>query len=155
MSAYTDALKMLARRELSEAQIRQRLARRKYSPAEIDAAVARLQEQRELDDVRVAESIARAHLARHRGERRLLRHMTQAGIAPGMARRVTREASQSVDVEAQIEACLARRLRHGTPIADVRQFRRLFRYLIGQGFASDRVLRVLKSRSARQDWPDD
>jgi len=155
MSAYSDALKMLARRELSEAQIRQRLARREHSPAEIDAAVARLHEQRELDDVRVAETIARADLARHRGERRLLRHMTQAGIAPGTARRVAREASQSVDVEAQIEASLERRLRHGTPISDVRQFRRLFRYLIGQGFSPDRVLHALKSRSSRQDWPDD
>jgi len=52
--AYLDALRMLARRELSEAQIRQRLARREHEPDLIDEAAARLKEERALDDVRVA-----------------------------------------------------------------------------------------------------
>ena len=42
MNAYIDALRMLARRELSEAQVRQRLARRQHPAAAIDEAVARL-----------------------------------------------------------------------------------------------------------------
>src|SRR5436190_24387744 len=59
MSAYLDGVKLLARRELSEAQVRQRLARRGHEPGAIDEAVAKLREERALDDVRVAEAIAR------------------------------------------------------------------------------------------------
>ena len=45
-SCYIDALKMLARRELSEAQVRQRLHRRGHSDDEIDAAIGRLTSER-------------------------------------------------------------------------------------------------------------
>ncbi len=39
MSAYLEGLKMLARRELSEMQVRQRLARKGHEPQAIDEAV--------------------------------------------------------------------------------------------------------------------
>jgi len=58
--AYTDGLKLLGRRELSESQIRERLTRRKHDPRAVDAAVTRLREERSIDDVRVAEAIARS-----------------------------------------------------------------------------------------------
>ena len=146
---------MLARRELSESQVRQRLARRHHSQDDIDAAVERLRNQRAIDDERVAETIARNEVSvKRRGERRVRTRIAQAGIAPALARRAAREASEAVDPEAQIEAALAKRLRRRTQIADEREFRRLFRYLAGQGFEPDRILRVLKSRSNRKDWPD-
>ena len=44
-SAYLDGLKMLGRRELSETQVRQRLARKEYPQDEIDAAIGRLREE--------------------------------------------------------------------------------------------------------------
>ena len=50
---------MLGRRELSEAQVRQRLARRGHEPDSVDAAVARLRQERAIDDTRVAEAIVR------------------------------------------------------------------------------------------------
>jgi regulatory protein len=58
-SIHTTALRMLARRELSEAQVRERLARRGYAVNDIDAAIHRLKDQRAIDDARVAEAIAR------------------------------------------------------------------------------------------------
>ncbi len=57
---YLTALKMLARRELSEAQLRQRLIRRQHDPDAIEAALARLKAERSLDDERVAGAIARS-----------------------------------------------------------------------------------------------
>ena len=73
-TAYLDALKMLARRELSEAQIRQRLQRREHDPDAIDAAVHRLREERAIDDARVAGSIARTETAiKRRGRLRVRR----------------------------------------------------------------------------------
>ena len=61
-SPYLDALKLLARRELSEFQVRQRLSRKGHPMDDIDAAVARLKSERAIDDMRVAEAIARTSM---------------------------------------------------------------------------------------------
>src|SRR3954470_20108939 len=55
MTTYIDGLKMLARRELSELQVRQRLARKGDDRDAIDAAVARVGEERGIDETRGAE----------------------------------------------------------------------------------------------------
>ena len=47
--------------------------------------------------------------------------------------------------EALIEGSLRKRLRGREQIADDREFQRLFRYLIGQGFEPDRVMKTLKA----------
>ena len=147
-NAYIDALRMLARRELSEAQVRQRLARREHAPADIDSAVARLLAERAIDDARVAAAIARSQSAvKRRGRLRILRQIEQAGIARATARRATDEVFESIDPEALIEASLAKRLRGRARIGDQAEFGRLYRYLIGQGFGPDEVMRVLRARS--------
>src|SRR5437763_13679956 len=103
---------MLGRRELSEAQVRQRLQRRGYAPEEIDAAVERLRGERALDDVRVAEAIARTQTAlKRRGRLRVRRQIEQAGVSPATARRVTDEVFEALDPEALIQAALDKRLR--------------------------------------------
>jgi regulatory protein len=77
---------MLARRELSEAQIRQRLAKRGESRESIDEAVDRLKAERSIDDERVAGAIARTHATgRNRGRRRVLQQIEAAGIDKSIA----------------------------------------------------------------------
>ena len=115
-SAYVAALKMLGRRELSERQVRQRLARRGYDQETIDAAVVRLTNDGSLDDERAARAMAHA-----------------------------------VDADALIGAALQKRLRGREQIAGDREFQRLYRYLIGQGFESDRVVALLRRRKGRED----
>ena len=147
--AYIDALKMLGRRELSEAQIRQRLARRDHDPDAIDAAVARLLEERAIDDARVAEAIARTETGiRKRGKLRVRRKIESAGISSAAAKRAVDEVFGDIDDDALLESALAKRLRGGVPIADEREFNRLYRYLVGQGFQPDRVLDKLRKRKA-------
>jgi regulatory protein len=144
-SAYIDGLKMLGRRELSEAQVRQRLARKGHEPDEIDAAVDRLRQERAIDDARVAEAIAHTETAvRGRGKLRVRRHIEQAGIAAETARRVTDEVFSEIDDETLLEQALAKRLRGRDRLADEAEFRRLFRYLVGQGFEPDRVMTALR-----------
>jgi regulatory protein len=148
--AYLDALRMLARRELSEAQIRQRLARRDHDPDLVDEAVARLKHERAIDDVRVAEAIARNETSvRKRGRLRVRRKIESAGIGAATAKHAVDEVFGAIDADALLESALAKRLRHGRAIADDREFNRLYRYLIGQGFEPDRVLARL--RKARED----
>ena len=59
MSAYIDALRMLARRELSEKELRDRLTDRGHPADEINRVVEHLLEMKELDDARVARAYAR------------------------------------------------------------------------------------------------
>src|SRR5580765_5463601 len=118
-NAYVDALRMLARRELSEAQVRQRLARREHAADDIDSAVARLLAERAIDDGRVAAAIARSQTSvKRRGRLRILRQIEQAGIARAVARRATDEVFESIDPEALLEAALAKRLRGRERIVD-------------------------------------
>src|SRR5262245_45995429 len=149
-AAYTDALKMLSRRELSEAQIRQRLGRRGHLETAIESAVARLREAHAIDDVRVAEAIARNQIAtKRRGQRRAEQQILQAGITPEIARRATRAVSETVDLDAQLEISLTKQLRGGKQLTDQKTFRRVYRYLVGQGFEPERVLAILRKHERR------
>jgi regulatory protein len=146
-SAYVDGLKMLGRRELSEAQVRQRLARKGHEPHAVDAAIERLRAERAIDDVRVAEAIAHTETTVHRrGKLRVRRQIEQAGIAPATARHAIDGVFETIDDETLLEEALARRLRARDRLADEAEFRRLFRYLVGQGFEPDRVLTALRKR---------
>jgi regulatory protein len=152
MSAYLDGLKMLARRELSELQVRQRLARKGYTPDEIDAAATRLRQERAIDDARVAEAIARTETSiKRRGRLRVRMQIERAGIARGTAKRAVDDVFDAIDDDAQLEASLAKRLRGRDTIEDDREFKRLYRYFTGQGFDSDRVLKALSARRARKN----
>jgi regulatory protein len=147
--AYIDALKLLARRELSEAQVRQRLSRRGFTPEDIDDAVTRLRQDGSLDDARTAAAIARSQLSlKKRGARRVLREITAAGIASALAERAVAEVYAEVDGEALLAAAIDRRL--GTRrLDDDREMARLYRYLVGQGFDSDRAMAALRARRKR------
>lgn len=150
MSAYLDGLKMLARRELSEQQVRQKLARKGYDPGAIDNAIAQLREERAIDDTRVAEAIARTETAvKGRGKLRVRLQIERAGIARAIAKRVVDEVFEAIDDDAQLEMTLAKRLRGRETIADDREMQRLYRYLVGQGFDAERVLRALRARRER------
>ena len=146
-SAYTAGLTLLARRELSEAQVQQRLLRKGHTQDAVDAAIARLKAERAIDDTRVAEAIARTELTvRRRGRARVERRIRSAGIARDRAQQAVDQAYAHVDSEALLVAALERKLK-GRRIADQREFQRLYRYLVSQGFESDKILSVLRLRS--------
>src|SRR5262245_27217669 len=145
--AYVDGLKLLARRELSELQVRERLVRRGHDDAAVDAAIARLRTERAIDDGRVAATIARAQTTqRGRGKLRVRRQLERAGSASTTANRAVDDAFSAIDEDALIEGALNKRLRPGEAIEDDRQFQKLYRYLTAQGFEPDRVMQILESR---------
>jgi regulatory protein len=146
-SAYIDGLKMLGRRELSETQVRQRLARKEYPEDEIEAAVERLRSERAINDQRVAEAIVRTETGmRKRGKVRVRLQLERAGIAKDTARQAIDEVFEAIDGDALLESSLRKRLRGRETIADDREFQRLFRYLVAQGFESDRVMQALRAK---------
>lgn len=141
---------MLARRELTERQLRERLARRGYEADHVDAAVGRLKSDRSLDDTRVAMAMARQEVSTKRhGRLRAQRQLEAAGLPSALARTALDEVFSGIDQDALIGAALGRRLRGSRAIEDEAEFRRLYRFLIGQGFDNDLVLRTLKARKLK------
>ncbi len=148
-SAYLDGLKLLARRELSEAQVRDRLARRNHDQSAVDEAISRLMAERAIDDRRLAEAIAHAEIRRQHGPQKVLQRIERAGVGRSLARQAVTKAFAEVDESALIEAALDRRLRDGRSIADQADLRRLYRFLVRQGFEGDLAMRALKARSVK------
>jgi regulatory protein len=143
---YLTALKMLARRELSEEQLRQRLLRRQHDSDAIEEAIGRLKSERSLDDERVAGAIARSETGlKKRGRYRVTRQIEAAGIASSIAKRVVDETFAAIDGADLLAQALARRLRGRTRIEDDREFQRLYRYLVAQGFEPDKVMALLRT----------
>ena len=144
-SAYTTALKMLGRRELTERQVRQRLGRRGYDEDAIDAAIARLTQNGSINDERAARAMAHAETSiKKRGKLRVKQRLQAAGIAPSVAQQAIQDTFDNIDADALLASALQKRLRGRERIADDREFQRLYRYLVGQGFEPDRVLTLLR-----------
>jgi len=135
---------MLARRELSEMQVRRRL-RRSYLPDHIDSAVARLRGEGAIDDGRTARAIARTAVStRGHGKRRVRLQVDAAGIDRAIASAAVDEVFNEIDVNALLQAAVTRRLR-GETIKNERDLARVFRYLVSQGFDADRVMDALRA----------
>ena len=138
---------MLARRELSEAQLRTRLARRRFEADDINEAVARLRRERALDDRRVALACARTETRlRQRGRVRVVRQIEAMGIARDVARAAVAEVFADLDEASLLEQALEKRLRHGVSLGDDAAVRRIHRHLIAQGFEPSRVSALIDSR---------
>ena len=144
-SAYQLALRLLASRELSTSQLRDRLARRELPPSEIEAAITRLTRERAVDDARTALAHARRSAdIKLRGQSRARREIEALGIDPVTARRAVAEVFDEIDEESVLERAIAKRL--DGPIRDRAQFRRLYQALLRQGFPADRVAAALVVR---------
>ncbi len=152
--AYITGLRMLARRELSEAQVRQRLTRKEFQPDEIDAAVERLQSDRSLDDRRTALACARTEaLVNRRGRLRVLRQVEALGIDRDIARTAVAEAFADVDEDAALENAIDRRLRGvDTSPPAAAALRRVQQYLLRQGFDAGKVHSAIRKRSRPTDY---
>jgi regulatory protein len=143
--AYVAGLRLLARRELTTARLRERLLRRGCPPVEIEDALERLQADGALDDRRAARAQASTAARVHgRGRLRILRELEAAGVDDARAREAVEAAFAELDEAALIERAIDRRLRG--PIDDERQLRRLHQYLVRLGFSPADALSALMRR---------
>ena len=148
-AAYVLALRWLTARELSEAQVRHRLAERGYHEAAIDPAVTRLIQEHTLDDRRAATTVARAEAnVRRHGPRRVLAKLHAMQIDRDLAREVVRELFGDTDEQELLETTLERRLR-GKPerLKDPHERRKLLAYLVRQGFSPSVASKALRARA--------
>ena len=144
-SAYLDALHMLARRELSTRQVRERLIEREHDRDEIERAIEHLLEQGALDDARVAKAyVATALKVKGRGRLRIQRELQEMGIDKAVAGEALASAFGDVDERALVRAALQKKLRTRTKIDTPAEYARVYQFLMRQGFSPAVVTAALR-----------
>jgi len=162
VSAWSRALGLLARREYSRAELRQRLRSRGHDEDEIDTALARLVELDLQSDARWQEALTRRRQAQGYGPLRIRAELRAGAADPpelhdqdGLAAPVvTARDDTGADVDALERAvALLERRSAGEDFSDPRPRARAFRLLIRRGYpasmAAAAVLRVAALFSAR------
>ena len=144
-SAYLDALHLLARRELSVDECRQRLLDKDHPAEDIDAAIAHLLETGGLDDARVARAYARTAVnIKGRGRLRVQRELNDKGIPRDVAAAALAEVFGGADERAMVARAIQKRLRGRTTVIDRAESGRLYQYLMRQGYTPAAVMAALR-----------
>jgi regulatory protein len=146
VDAYTTALTLLSRRELSVKQLHDRLARRQFDPDEIDAAITRLLNDATLDDRRVARAFARVEASvKGRGRRRIRQALQRLGIGDEIAESAVADVFGDLDEAALLARALDKALR-GRAVRDLddKGKARVVRRLVAQGFEPSQVFGALR-----------
>lgn len=139
----TRALRLLARREHSRAELRGRLADWAGPGEDIDSLLDGLEAAGLLSDARAAEAAARRHAGR-KGPAALARDLEQRGIDAEIAEGVLLEARH---LERGAARAVLRR-RFPEPPADAAARARQWRFLQGRGFGVDAIRAALKDSPA-------
>jgi len=142
-------------RELSKAQVRQRLRRRGVDAEVAEAIITSLVELGALNEDRLALAAARRETAiRGRGPARARMALKALGLGEATVQAALDTTLAQVDVEALLEKALDKRLRGVPPGAlDRATFGRIAGALVRQGFDIQAVMTRLRRRGAAV--PDD
>jgi regulatory protein len=151
-SAYLDALRLLARRELSVARLRARLIDRGHPADEIERAIEHLIETRAVDDARLARAYAANALKiKRRGRLRIQRELHALGIDKDVVTDAVAETFGDVDERALIRAAVDRKLRGRRTIDSPADYARVAQFLLRQGFSPAAITAVLRARRKGTD----
>jgi regulatory protein len=144
--AYASALRILARRDHAELELRRKLLAKGYPAGPVEAAVARLRENGYLDDGRFARSYAESAIRSGRGFGiRILHDLEKRGVPRGTAEEALREKGEDCDEETLLIRLVERRYPAFDPAAaDDGEIRRMAGYLLRRGFSAAAVRSVLQ-----------
>jgi regulatory protein len=149
------ALRRLAGRPFSVAELRAKLAARAAEPESVSGVIDRLKESGYLDDRKLAESYAARRLENQGfGRARVVRDLRKRRVAPAVAERAAEQAYRDVDEVALVEAFLARKYR-AKPLpqflAEPKNLASAYRRLRMAGFTAGTSIRVLKRYAAEAE----
>ncbi|WP_233842009.1 regulatory protein RecX [Dyella sp. 2HG41-7] len=135
-SAYSKALGLLARREHSRRELRQKLDRSGYAKDEAGEALDRLGEQQYQDDDRFAEALIRNRSAQGYGPMRLRAELKSHGLADARIRTLL----DAADIDWAESAAAQLRRRYGAKgSADPAERARRAQFLLRRGFPAATV----------------
>jgi regulatory protein len=142
---YLAALRILGYRFNSELELRRKLQRKKFERHVVDATIARLRDEKWLDDERFAGAFVRTRARKRIGAKRIVLELRAAGIGDEVAARAVAENVDPANEEEQLRAACERRAqvlarRYGVDYAASEEGKKkLAAYLIGQGYDPARV----------------
>jgi regulatory protein len=152
LSVKGRALRYLAQREHSRAELERKLARHvedqpeASAQAQIAAALDDLVARGLLSEARVAESVLLGQGRRY-GTRRLKQTMQAKGLAPELVAHTLQQA-RATELERAQDVW---RRRFGSPPADAAERARQMRFLAGRGFEGDVIRRVVRGSDEPED----
>ncbi|HJQ98842.1 MAG TPA: regulatory protein RecX [Candidatus Polarisedimenticolaceae bacterium] len=152
MSAYDDAVKLLARRAYSRRAIVERLAAKGYAQDDVEDALGRLSSSGAIDDREYARRFV-TERGKARGRKRLLAELEAAGIEPGVASRALAEAAAEGerDDEGALLSAVRRKLGAPPGRADRGRLARVYNALLSEGFEPGRIASALVPYGFRGD----
>ena len=144
-SAYLDALHLLAARELTVKQLRERLVDREHNREEVERAIEHLLDSKALDDARVAAIYVRTAIKiKGRGRLRVQRELQEIGVERDVASDALAEAFGDVDERALIANAIKKKLRGKPKLSTPAEYARVYQFLLRQGFSPDGVNAALR-----------
>ena len=157
---YLAAMRILAHRFNSEVELRRKLQGKKFEAVDIDTTVARLRDEKWLDDERFAGAFVRTRSNKRVGKLRILRELKAVGVESGAARTAVAE---NVDPERELEQlgalCIKRMRmlarRHGEAWLSTEEARnKLTSWLLKQGYDAALVQSVIRETRLAHNQPD-
>ena len=140
------ALRALARREYSRAELAGKLARVPDEPGALDALLDEFEASGWLSDERYAGMAARSRQGRFSR-----RHIVEGLKAKGVEVETARSAVDALAQDDYATALALWRRRFGTPPADQKQKARQVRFLQSRGFSLSIALKIVKGADADLD----
>lgn len=145
-STYDLALKLLAFRARSVAELRRQLLRKGRETDEVEDAIHRLRDQRLLDDAAFALAFVRSRLLGPGSSRvRIIQELARKGVSRDDAERAIAELQQTegVDPLTSIHRIAEKKWRALASLDEFTRRRRLYGFLARRGFNPDEIRSAL------------
>jgi regulatory protein len=141
---YVAALRILNYRFNSEAELRRKLARKDFDDDTVAAVIARLRDEKWLDDERFAEALVRTRMRKRIGPLRIRRELIAAGVDDDVAAGALR---RNADEEGERESLLALARKRGArlDLASPEGRNKLAAYLLKQGYDAALIRDVVRT----------
>ena len=149
---FTTALRLLSGRDLSEAELRRKLAKFGFSASDIDSAIDKCHEYRYLDDQRYALARARSLAQSGKGVgRKIMLDLKQRGIDEATACQALEDIAAEIPPEQAMRDLLERRFsQFSYDQASDKERRRVVSYLQRRGFALDLIFTILRETHSEE-----
>lgn len=147
---FATALRLLTRRDRSEAELRQKLQQFGFCTSAIDETINKCREYNYLDDQRYAKERARSFMRNGRGVGQKIRQdLRRRGINEAL----TEQAIENAEAEFSSDQILRDQLSRRFPSfhyarADDRERRRVISFFQRRGFPLEQIFAIVKSQNA-------
>lgn len=147
-STYDRALDLLAIRARSVAELRRKLIQKGEEAAAVDETIARLIDQRLLDDAEFARQFARAKVvSAGASRRRISAELARKGVERSVADRAIDELGETegIDPSTAITRVAEKKWKSLSKLDDRTAKRRLYAFLARRGFNPDEISAAMQS----------